>query len=249
MDVIAIDNQINEILNGTRDLFGFNQQEHAGVCSAGPSFIGALIVCNNARESLAAGTDASAGQAASPSNWVIDEAQERAVQEWAEAKGIWVPNAEDLLEKNYGPEIAQGAESKVYYRTGDSSVVKLRTSIYATFGRALDSIALHNFFFPETMMRVTGFTRTQDGLFRTILTQPYIECKRPATKAEISEMIYSFDLGFSVKDDGNQVNFQSERYHLEDMHPANVFIDNLSGRPLCIDCIVKFKFVTSAKCH
>ena len=241
MDVVTIEKQINDILNGTRDLYGFNQQEHAGICSAGSSFIGALIVCNDTRKSLETSSDASGSQAASPSNWVIDEAQEKAVQQWAEAEGIWIPNAEDLLFENYGPEIAQGAESKVYYRTGDPSVVKLRTSIYATFGRALESIALHNFFFPETMMRVSGFTRTRDGLFRTILTQPYIECKRLATKTEINEMVSSFNLGFSVINDGNQVNFQSERYNLEDMHPANVFIDMLSDKPLCIDCIVKFR--------
>ena len=27
---------------------------------------------------------------------------------------------------------------------------------------------------------------------------------------------------------------------LEDMHPANVFIDEISSQPICIDCIVKF---------
>ena len=241
MDVVTIDKHTNEILNGTRDLFGFNQQEHAGICSAGSSLIGALIVCYDTRKSLTTSANASGGQEASPSNWLIDEAQEKSVQQWAEEKGIWVPNAEELLTKNYGPEIAQGVESKVYYRTGDPSVIKLRASIYATFGRALESIVLHNFFFPEAMMRVTGFTRTQDGLFRTILTQPYIECKRLATKAEISKMISSFNLGFTVIDDGNQVNFQSERYNLEDMHPANVFIDMLSDKPICIDCIAKFK--------
>ena len=32
----------------------------------------------------------------------------------------------------------------------------------------------------------------------------------------------------------------SDRLHLEDMHPANVFIDPQSDKPICIDCIVKF---------
>ena len=27
---------------------------------------------------------------------------------------------------------------------------------------------------------------------------------------------------------------------LEDMHPANVFVDEVSGSAICIDCIVKF---------
>lgn len=44
MDLQLIDQQVNEVLNGTRDLLQFNQPEHAGVCSAGP-----LLVCDIAR--------------------------------------------------------------------------------------------------------------------------------------------------------------------------------------------------------
>ena len=78
-----IDNQITEIQNGRRDLLQFNQPEHAGVCSAGPLLIGALIVCNIARESLSASSDA-AGSQGTLSSWEIDEAKERQLQEWAE---------------------------------------------------------------------------------------------------------------------------------------------------------------------
>jgi hypothetical protein len=46
--------------------------------------------------------------------------------------------------------------------------------------------------------------------------------------------------GFRDNGDGNGVNYISNRLHLEDMHPANVFIDPQSGKPICIDCIVKF---------
>ena len=72
MNFEEIDLQIDSIYNGTRDLPQFNQPEHAGVCSAGPLLIGALIVCHNCRESLSASCDASGGQR-SPSNWQIDE--------------------------------------------------------------------------------------------------------------------------------------------------------------------------------
>jgi uncharacterized protein (DUF2237 family) len=40
--------------------------------------------------------------------------------------------------------------------------------------------------------------------------------------------------------EGQGVNYISDRLALEDMHPANVFIDTLSKKPICIDCIVKF---------
>ena len=139
---------------GTRDLPQFNQSEHAGVCSAGPLLIGALIVCNLTRESLGSSSDA-AGSQTTPANWQIDEAQEHQLQLWAEAKGVWVEQAEEMLTSNFGQMIAQGAESKVYGRTGDTHVVKLRTSIYATLQRALEVIALHNYFFPQTIMRIS----------------------------------------------------------------------------------------------
>ena len=88
-------------------------------------------------------------------------------------------------------------------------------------------------------MRVLGFTRDSDGLFRILLTQPYIECQRLATKAEIDQMVAAN--GFCDNQDGNGVNYISSRYHLDNMHPANVFIEPISGLPICIDCIVKFR--------
>ena len=232
-----IDNYTYQILNGKTNLTQFNQAEHAGLCCAGEMLIGAYIVCNYAQASLAASADARASQAG-PASWEIDEEQERLVQQWAEAKQVWFPDAEADIESEYGPMIAQGAEAKVYYNEGDTSVVKVRTSIYATLGRALESIVLHNALFHETPMNVIGFTRDADGLFRSISTQPYIECRRLATKLEIDHMLAG--KGFKDNHDGLGVNYIGERLHLEDMHPANVFVDVISDVPVCIDCIVKF---------
>ena len=126
----------------------------------------------------------------------------------------------------------------VYYKDGATSVVKERASIYSTTQKALDAIALHNYLFPETAMHVIGFTRDSDGLLRIILTQPYVRCLRLATKEEIDRLV--LEKGFRDNWSGQGVNYISERIALEDMHPANVFIDEVSGRAICIDCIVKF---------
>ena len=233
-----IDQYTQEILNGKTNLIQFNQQEHAGLCCAGEALIGAYIVCNYARASLEAGADAAAGEGG-PANWEIDALQEKSVQQWAEAKQCWFPNAEQDIESVFGPMIAQGAEAKVYYREGDTSVIKARTSIYATLGRAMESIVLYNTLFLGTLMHVIGFTRDADGLFRAILTQPYVGCRRLATKQEIDAMVAT--KGFTDNHDGQGVNYINERLHLEDMHPANVFIDTISNTPICIDCIVKFR--------
>lgn len=237
INIQKIEQQTNEILYGKRNVSQFNQAEHAGLCSAGSLLIGALLVCNLARESFAAGCNARSGQEA-PANWQIDQVQEEWVQSWAENAGFWIPEAENWLVSEYGPMMAQGAEAKVFARRGDTHVVKLRTSIYATLGRAIEAIALHNCLFPETIMQVVGFTRDADGLFRIILTQPYIECMRLATKSEIDAILAA--KGFHDNGDGTGVNYISERLHLEDMHPANVFVEPTTASPLCIDCIVKF---------
>ena len=126
----------------------------------------------------------------------------------------------------------------MYYQEGDPSVAKERTSIYSTTQKALDAIALHNSLFPETAMRVIGFTRDSDGLLRIVLTQPYIRCLRLAMKEEIDAMVG--EKGFRDNWQGQGVNYISDRLALEDLHLANVFIDELTGKPTCIDCIVKF---------
>ena len=59
-----------------------------------------------------------------------------------------------------------------------------------------------------------------------------------AVKAEIDAMVA--EKGFRDNWQGQGVNYISDRLALEDMHPANVFIDELTGKPTCIDCIVKF---------
>ena len=232
-----IDEQVNDILNGTRNFPRYNLSEHAGLCKAGPVLIGASIIASYAKRSLRASSNAE-GCEGSPANWQIDELQEQLIEQWAKAARLWVDNCDQILTETFGPMIAQGAESKVYYREGDPSVVKERTSIYSTTEKALDAIALHNYLFPETAMYVIGFTRDGDGLLRIILTQPYVRCLRLATKEEIDALVQA--KGFWDNWSGQGVNYISNRMALEDMHPANVFIDEVCGSPICIDCIVKF---------
>ena len=65
-----------------------------------------------------------------------------------------------------------------------------------------------------------------------------MSCERLTTKDEIDKMVMT--KGFRDNWNGQGVNYISDRLALEDMHPANVFIDEISNKPICIDCIVKF---------
>lgn len=229
----------NAITDGRTNFSRYTIPEHAGVCTAGEVLIGATVVASYARTSLEASADAARGQEVRPSNWKIDQLQEQLIEQWAKAAHLWIDNSEDILTRAYGPKIAQGAEALVFYRSGDTSVVKMRASIYSTTLKALEAIALHNYLFPETAMHLTGFSRDRDHLLRIILTQPYVRCQRLATKPEIDAMVSP--KGFHDNGDGNGTNYISDRITLEDMHPANVFIDDTTGKPICIDCIVKFR--------
>ena len=258
-----IDKQVNDIQNGKEDFSRFNLSEHAGLCKGGAPLIGASIVACYATASITASCNVESGQGqcksraeisslnlcrdaacarsteqGGPANWEIDELQEKLIEQWARAANLWEDDSEQILSAEFGPMIAQGAEAKVYYHDGDTSVVKERASIYSTTQKALDAIVLHNYLFPETAMKVIGFTRDNDGLLRIVLTQPYVNCLRLATKEEIDKMVTA--KGFRDNWDGQGVNYISDRMALEDMHPANVFIDVVSGCPICIDCIVKF---------
>ena len=234
-----INNYVKDIQNGTEDFYRFNLSEHAGLCKGGAPLIGASIVACYATASLTAGSNAEGCQRkCNPANWELDERQEQLIELWAKAANLWEDNSEQILIEEFGSMIAQGAEAKVYYKEGDPSVIKERTSIYSTTQKALDAIVLHNFLFPETAMKVIGFTRDSDGLMRIVLTQPYVNCLRLATKEEIDDMVAA--KGFRDNWNEQGVNYISDRLVLEDMHPANVFIDDVTGKPICIDCIVKF---------
>ena len=230
-------NYIKDIQNGTEDFPRFNLSEHAGLSKGGAPLIGASIIACYATASLTASRNAEGGQR-SPANWEIDERQEQLIEQWAKAANLWEDNSEQFLIEEFGPMIAQGAEAKVYYKEGDTSVIKERCSIYSTTQKALDAIVLHNCLFPETAMKVIGFTRDSDNLMRIVLTQPYVNCLRLATKEEIDDMVTA--KGFRDNWNGQGINYISDRLALEDMHPANVFIDVVTGKPICIDCIVKF---------
>ena len=108
-----IDEQVNDIENGRANFSRFNQQEHAGLCKAGAPLIGASIVASYARRSITSSCHVEGSQGSSPANWEIDEKQEQFIEQWAKAKGLWFNNSDSILQKNFGPMIAQGAEAKV----------------------------------------------------------------------------------------------------------------------------------------
>lgn len=74
----AINELVKDIENGSTDLPRFNLREHSGICQAGSALIGASCIASYAERSLRAGGHAGSSQTG-PSNWEIDELQEKLI--------------------------------------------------------------------------------------------------------------------------------------------------------------------------
>jgi hypothetical protein len=171
-----INNLINDIQYGRKDFIGFTLSEHAGLCKGGTPLIGASIVVGYARRSLTAGCNAESsegqcksraeisslnlcrdaacarptGQENGPANWQIDEEQERLLEMWAKACGLWFEHSEAIIEKNFGPMIAQGAEAKALGKR-PSEVTKWLSGQHNFTIRTLSTLSD---FFGESLVRV-----------------------------------------------------------------------------------------------
>ena len=70
--------------------------------------------------------------------------------------------------------IAEGAEQKVYLSEAGNEVIKLNSGIfYYNWTDYLNSLLIHNFFFPATQYTLRGFIKHEDALYAAV-QQPYI---------------------------------------------------------------------------
>ena len=100
---------------------------------------------------------------------------------------------------------------------------------------ALDRIALHNTYFPETRLTVLGFGRDKNGEFKIIVEQPFID-GQPVSDEEITE--YMSQMGFELKNPRNWTYATSDIY-LSDMHDENVIRSNRSNTIFVVDCDIR----------
>ena len=155
--------------------------------------------------------------------------QERIIEAWAKATGIWHDNLDTIQGKN---QIAEGGEAKVFYNSGEKSVTKsLSTEYFITPQFALDRITLHNTLFPDSALKVIGFGRNSKGEFQFLVEQPFIQGV-PATQKEIDDFINKIGFTKSSRDKGHT--FTNENLYLSDLHDENV-IKTPKGNLVVID--------------
>ena len=159
--------------------------------------------------------------------------QEAVVEQWARAVGCWTERVDDSLHRSFGDEIAEGGEAMVYDH-GTTLVKSIGLDYFILPILALDRIALHNAYFPETKLTVLGFGRDVKGEFKIICEQPFIGGTHVSDE-EIAE--YMQRMGFELKNPRNWT-YATPDIYLSDMHDENV-IRSQTGAICVVDCDIR----------
>src|SRR5699024_2252692 len=147
--------------------------------------------------------------------------QERTLKEYAKKSNVWV---EDVVQQKGEPH-TEGQEALVWFNEDTNIVTKSILPLEQTPQEFLDRVSIHNSIFPETQIKVIGFTETKSGELQYIVEQPLVVFERGATQAEVSEMMSK--LGFEHTEENDYANNETL---IEDLHPGNALIDINTGR-------------------
>ena len=160
--------------------------------------------------------------------------QENIIERWSKAVGIWTERVDEQLPKVLGEQIAEGGEAKVFDH-GSTLIKSIGLDYFIQPIFALDRIALHNTYFPETRLTVLGFGRDKSGDFKIIVEQPFID-GQPVNDDEIED--YMRQLGFELKNPRNWT-YATPDIYLSDMHDENVIRSNKSNTIFVVDCDIR----------
>ena len=143
-------------------------------------------------------------------------------------------SVDEQLPKVLGEQIAEGGEAKVYDH-GSTLIKSIGLDYFIQPIFALDRIALHNTYFPETRLTVLGFGRDKNGEFKIIVEQPFID-GQPVSDEEIAD--YMRQMGFELKNPRNWT-YATPDIYLSDMHDENVIRSNKSNTIFVVDCDIR----------
>ena len=229
--LLKLDSYAEQFISGRLVYQRFSPQEQHG-CAAGGS--------TNVIASLLAGTEAGSDSQDSQAlsdyqrECQLGAQQESVIERWAKAVGVWTDGVDEQLPKTLGEQIAEGGEAKVYDH-GSTLIKSIGLDYFIQPIFALDRIALHNTYFPETRLTVLGFGRNKNGEFKIIVEQPFID-GQPVCDEEIAD--YMHQMGFELKNPRNWT-YATPDIYLSDMHDENVIRSNKSNTIFVVDCDIR----------
>lgn len=115
--------------------------------------------------------------------------------------------------------IAEGAEQKVYLSKEGNDVIKLNSAVfYYNWSDYLNSLQIHNFFFPATQYTLRGFFNHEDALYAAV-QQSYITADEITDVKKVKGFMENN--GFILKKN-NDYYCESLGLIAEDLHDENV---------------------------
>ena len=149
---------------------------------------------------------------------IIKKKQAEDLEKFCTQHNLWVtqlPPKETFL--------ARGGEARVYLHEDNRHVIKLNDAVYyATWLEFLNSILLHNLFFPSTIYELVGFAK-ENGTLLAVLEQPYVISDAPADLGNIQAL-----LEFNGFERTRREDYEHKQLGLilEDMHDENVLVNS-----------------------
>lgn len=188
--------------------------------------------------SLLAGANASADFQTSEVNTFktereLGKKQENTIESWARATDCWTENIDNKLTKLLGEKLTEGGEATVF-ANGGTLVKSIGLDYFIQPILAFDRITLHNTYFPETKLHVLGFGRNENGDFKILVEQSFIQ----GTQLTNDEIVtFVTNLGFELKNPRNWT-YATPDIYLSDMHDENI-IRSKNGSIFVIDCDIR----------
>ncbi len=142
--------------------------------------------------------------------------EESILKDYINKNNLWFS---DIDLKDY---VSEGSEQKVYL-SNDIDVIKLNDSIfYNSWEDYLQSLLLHNYFFPDTSYELIGFHES-DGVLFSVVKQPFVKATSKTDLEEVKKMMS--ENGFLNKKNNDYYNPELGLI-LEDLHDENVLTED-----------------------
>lgn len=172
--------------------------------------------------------------------------QRKIIISWAEKTKNLIVEPNEYYDEVYGEGITESTEAKVWKDEKTNEAIKaILPNHYASIGKLLDRILIHNLAFSNTIMTMQKVGNAEEGV-SIIVRQPWIEDSGEIpTYEEIKD--YMSQQGFTLrKGKGPNAEYSKDNYVVSDIRPENV-IKQPDGTLAVIDCFAMFKNAEAQK--
>ncbi|MFM8513953.1 MAG: hypothetical protein ACKOBI_09485 [Bacteroidota bacterium] len=146
---------------------------------------------------------------------LVKKQETQTLIEFVESQGLWY---NDVDESKY---IGEGAEQKVYEFSDSNFILKLNDSIFYEFWEDyLNSLLLHNYFFPHLAYELLGFYKS-DKMY-AVVKQPFVKSTESTNLDNVKEFLSANGL---INKNNNDYYKPILGIIFEDLHDENVLTE------------------------